>query len=120
MFDFDHLIADEKVLCVSAMVSETYTIDELKKEMAKCQLLCASCHIVTTKERRAENREEKVLVLSGSVGESIRRFVNAPGFVHDLDRFYLTIQDDGLLKERKRKRDHKFEKTRVKRMLLKQ
>ncbi len=42
-FHWDHLNPATKIACVSEMASN-HTLDEIDKEIAKCQLLCKHCH----------------------------------------------------------------------------
>lgn len=51
VLDFDH-VRDKKRLNVSEMVHSCYSIDSIKKEVAKCVVRCANCHrIKTIKEK---------------------------------------------------------------------
>lgn len=40
--DFHH--KEDKIKNVSKMLSQAYSIDTVKKEISKCELLCANCH----------------------------------------------------------------------------
>lgn len=44
--DFHHVDSSEKVAEVSAMLDNGATLEELKEEVEKCELICASCHQV--------------------------------------------------------------------------
>lgn len=46
--DFDHQDPSQKFVRVSRMVNHCYSDDNIKKEIAKCQLLCANCHHLKT------------------------------------------------------------------------
>lgn len=48
VFDFDHLITETKVDGVSQMVIDLKSKETIKKEIDKCQLLCANCHCSKT------------------------------------------------------------------------
>lgn len=48
---FDH-VRGTKFKNVSTMVSECYTLERIKKEIRKCEVRCANCHMVVTNERR--------------------------------------------------------------------
>ena len=54
VMQYDHL--DNKVLDVSRMVQDGYSIATIDKEIAKCELVCANCHCVRTWNRRLEAR----------------------------------------------------------------
>lgn len=56
-FDFDHLDPATKVKCVSDMACQIgcYSIQDIEIEMAKCQLLCARCHIIKSCEEMRQN-----------------------------------------------------------------
>jgi len=45
--DFDHLPGYDKVQTVSALVTAG-TLDEIKAEITKCEVVCANCHRVRT------------------------------------------------------------------------
>jgi hypothetical protein len=40
--DFDHI--DNKDYNISSMINRRYSLDKIKKELKKCQILCANCH----------------------------------------------------------------------------
>lgn len=46
--DFDHRPDEEKVLCISKMIHENYSLDSIKKEIDKCDLVCVLCHRMRT------------------------------------------------------------------------
>lgn len=49
-FDFDHIKLDNKIMAISEMAfSRDHTIEEFKKEISKCRILCCHCHIIHTK-----------------------------------------------------------------------
>lgn len=48
--DFDHL--SDKLYNVSSMVANGYTIEAIREEISKCEIVCANCHRVRTKSRR--------------------------------------------------------------------
>lgn len=50
--DWDHLPGFEKKFNVSAMVRNTYSREAIEAEIAKCELVCANCHRIRTKQRR--------------------------------------------------------------------
>lgn len=49
---FDHLNPKEKYKEVSSMY--TYSLSSLKKEIAKCRILCANCHAIHTQQQRKD------------------------------------------------------------------
>jgi hypothetical protein len=49
-FHFDHLKQETKILSVSEMCTR-YNLDDVKTEIAKCQLACANCHMIRTAEQ---------------------------------------------------------------------
>jgi len=49
VMEFDH-ISDDKLYNVSE--TKVYSIDTIKKEMAKCEVVCANCHRIRTEARR--------------------------------------------------------------------
>lgn len=51
--DFDHLDPNTKVSEISTMIhSQQYSLDEIKSEIEKCELVCAVCHRLRTEKRR--------------------------------------------------------------------
>jgi hypothetical protein len=47
--EFDHLPGAVKVSTVSAMfASAKFTMDDIKAEIAKCEVVCANCHRIRT------------------------------------------------------------------------
>lgn len=48
--DFDHLGA--KKSNVSHLIANSYCLETVMEEIAKCQLVCACCHRIRTKKRR--------------------------------------------------------------------
>ena len=49
--DFDHLDPSEKVAAIAVMVRNNLSIDTIKKEIEKCEVVCANCHRLRTKIR---------------------------------------------------------------------
>lgn len=50
---FDHRNGDEKVACVSELISMG-TLNKLLAEIAKCDVVCANCHCDRTHRRKNE------------------------------------------------------------------
>jgi len=42
--DFHHKDGKDKEQGISYMVANGYSIDRIKKELAKCEILCSNCH----------------------------------------------------------------------------
>ena len=53
VMDFDHL-SEDKSGNVSRMVLSGYTLDTIKREIAKCELVCSNCHRMRTMLRRGK------------------------------------------------------------------
>nr|QYA18655.1 restriction endonuclease HNH [Clandestinovirus] len=53
-FDWDHLDPSTKTDDIASMVKGGYTTDQIRDEIAKCQLLCANCHTKRTKQQRKD------------------------------------------------------------------
>lgn len=52
-FHLDHLNPLEKIECIARMVKDkTYSLDDVKAEIAKCRVLCGNCHKLHTKDQR--------------------------------------------------------------------
>lgn len=52
--DFDHLSYD-KLYNVSAMTG--HSLAKIEAEIAKCEVVCANCHRIRTKQRRSSSEE---------------------------------------------------------------
>lgn len=50
VMQFDHVRGD-KVTCVSRMRQLSFSIDEIKAEVAKCEVVCSNCHHERTHKR---------------------------------------------------------------------
>lgn len=48
VLEFDHLDSSTKISTVSQMISDRYSIETVKEEIRKCQVLCANCHAIKT------------------------------------------------------------------------
>ncbi len=44
VYDFDHRDPTTKKACVARMICQGYGIDAIKKEIEKCDIVCANCH----------------------------------------------------------------------------
>jgi len=47
--DFDHI--EDKKVNIATLANSTAKIAEIKKEIAKCQVVCANCHRLRTWQR---------------------------------------------------------------------
>jgi hypothetical protein len=50
--DFDHL--SDKIMAISKMIHETFSLERIKKEIEKCELVCVLCHKNRTHQRLQE------------------------------------------------------------------
>ena len=50
--EFDHVDVRNKKRNISDMISGTPSIETIKREIEKCQVLCANCHRIKTIERK--------------------------------------------------------------------
>jgi hypothetical protein len=53
--DFDHRIGTKKEYNVASMFAHHYSRELIEKELAKCDLVCANCHRIRTRDRRTGN-----------------------------------------------------------------
>ena len=54
--EFDHLPGSVKVANIASMISRTqYSIEQIRAEMAKCEVVCANCHRIRTYTRECGN-----------------------------------------------------------------
>ncbi len=57
-FDFDHIDGTKKTNGIHEMMS-THSLEEIKKELENCRLLCANCHrLVTAKQQKWRNIDD--------------------------------------------------------------
>lgn len=52
VLDFDHKPGTEKVDCVSKLARAGYSIENIQKEIDKCNVRCSNCHRIITYDRR--------------------------------------------------------------------
>lgn len=62
VLEFDH-ITDDKINNVSTMVGGSFSIEQIKKEIAKCEVRCANHHRIVTYERRRQKNQKSELFL---------------------------------------------------------
>lgn len=51
VLQFDHINPEDKITTISQMISDRYNLDIFKKEIRKCQVLCANCHLIKTSKQ---------------------------------------------------------------------
>ncbi len=49
--DFDHVIGS-KTDNISRMIQQQYSLERVKEEIAKCELVCANCHRIRTRDNQ--------------------------------------------------------------------
>lgn len=54
VLEFDH-VTGKKVAGISYMTSNGYKIEEIEKEIAKCEVVCANCHRIRTAKRNKKH-----------------------------------------------------------------
>jgi hypothetical protein len=52
--DFDH-VRGEKVKDIAKMTNACCTLEAIQEEIDKCDLVCANCHRIRTRDRKLEN-----------------------------------------------------------------
>lgn len=50
--DFDHRAGTQKLHNVGSMFAHHYSLQLILAEIAKCDLVCANCHRIRTRDRR--------------------------------------------------------------------
>lgn len=55
VLDFDHLDASIKITEVSYMVNSGWSLENIIKEIAKCEVVCSNCHRIRTHNRRLKD-----------------------------------------------------------------
>lgn len=63
LFDFDHINPNNKIECISTMAHDCKPILEIRKELEKCQILCANCHRLKTYKERGITKFDGYLPL---------------------------------------------------------
>ena len=48
VMDFDHRKGEVKDKCVGEAANRGWSLDRLKREIAKCDIVCANCHRIRT------------------------------------------------------------------------
>lgn len=56
VLEFDHIDRRDKSASVSAILLKGCTLDDVKEEIAKCQILCANCHRKKTAQENNSKR----------------------------------------------------------------
>lgn len=51
VMEFDHRPSEEKKYDIGRMVGNTYSLETLRAEIAKCDVVCANCHRCRTNSR---------------------------------------------------------------------
>jgi hypothetical protein len=63
---FDHLDGATKEFEISWAIARTFSLERIKLEIEKCELVCANCHAVRTERRRLEGlAEDGTLTIDG-------------------------------------------------------
>lgn len=52
VMDLDHIEDFNKINTISGMVSQGWPLDKIKKEIEKCEIVCANCHRIRTHNRK--------------------------------------------------------------------
>ena len=61
VLEFNHVKSKGKKLKhVSKMINKGYSVEMIKKEIAKCEIVCANCHRIRTFDRTPSYRNKKV------------------------------------------------------------
>ena len=55
VMDFDHREEGSKVMALACVVSRGWSKARILEEVAKCDLVCANCHRIRTKDRRTSD-----------------------------------------------------------------
>lgn len=57
--DFDH-VRGEKRIGIAKMVVQTFSVENLLEEIAKCELVCSNCHRIRTHRNDGEEHRARV------------------------------------------------------------
>lgn len=58
VLEFDHT-KDDKEYNVGDLIAKGASLDKLKLEIAKCEVVCANCHKIRTYTRRGDTYRDK-------------------------------------------------------------
>ena len=61
LLEFDH--REDKVKAVTTMIHTGYSIENIRKEIAKCDVRCCNCHRLKTYERMGNTWHDKFLTI---------------------------------------------------------
>jgi hypothetical protein len=56
--DFDH-VTGKKLFNISQYQNKTHTLEMIKKEVSKCEVVCSNCHRARTHMRLIESKTKK-------------------------------------------------------------
>lgn len=101
VMQFDH-INDDKTFEISFAVRNSMGIETIKKEITKCEVVCANCHAARTHQRKMKQKKPKVVFADTVVTEALEPYIQevldciakngCPGakdaFVSDLSKFW--------------------------------
>lgn len=59
VLDFHHRDPRQKVESISRMFRKKYTLEQIQREIEKCDVLCANCHRKTHWEEKNETRRNR-------------------------------------------------------------
>lgn len=59
VLEFDHVKREDKVLPIGNMRNHLYSLEKIKSEIKKCQVLCANCHRRKTATDLGWNKEHQ-------------------------------------------------------------
>ena len=96
-FHLDHVNMFSKENSVCDMIDEGYPDEDIKKEIAKCQLLCINCHTLVTKfeHRRGfikKKRHLNKLIAAGEDVTELRRTLSAE-YEEVMEKIYPLIRE---------------------------
>jgi hypothetical protein len=79
--DFDHLDGYDKKDKISKLIADNYSLDAIKEEVTKCELVCANCH---------HDRTFKRMVIQEATRPSVIyvRDIKHNKFCYDCDQQY--------------------------------
>jgi ssDNA-binding Zn-finger/Zn-ribbon topoisomerase 1 len=58
IMDFDHVYG-KKLFNIAQYQNKTYTLEMIKEEVAKCEIVCSNCHRHRTHMRLIESKKSK-------------------------------------------------------------
>lgn len=95
--DFDHL--RDKFMAISKMIHETFSLEKIKQEIAKCELVCVLCHKDRTYARLQEQEKKKLYPCYDRNREIIKLAKSQPCAICNIQYNYWQMEFDHIIEK---------------------